>query len=189
MRTSSESVTSATLSVFEEAEANAALSVGEVVDRVRQRYDDANRTPGANADRGRLTQLTKEGFLERPERGTYVLRRTEPNRTDDLATRTSLVADVVRADAFRRTVLWDAHPASSSRRTAGPGDDWSPNTRRRPRSATRSRPPGPTARSPPGRPPRPVASGQRSGPPPKRRPIARRSASCSSTGRSWGPRA
>lgn len=98
---SSESVTSATLSVFEEADPNAALSVGEVVDRVRQRYDDANRTPGANAVRGRLTQLTKEGILERPERGSYVLSRTEPNLTDDLATLTSIVSDVVRADAFR----------------------------------------------------------------------------------------
>ena len=118
---SSSSVTSAILSVLEEAEPNAAVSVGEIVARVSLRYDDRDRVPGANEIRGRLTQLTKEGIVERPERGQYVLSRTEPDRTDDLDRRTSVVSEIVREDEFRRTVLWDASPYLQLSEDGGPG--------------------------------------------------------------------
>jgi hypothetical protein len=48
----SSSVTSVILSVLEEAEPNAAVSVGEIVDRVSQRYDERDRVPGANEIQG-----------------------------------------------------------------------------------------------------------------------------------------
>jgi hypothetical protein len=115
------SVTSAILSVLEEAEPNAALSVGEIVDRVGKRYDDRDRVPGANEIRGRLTQLTKEGIVTRPERGQYVLSRTEPNETDELAKLASVVSEIVREDALRRTVLWDASPYLQLSEDGGPG--------------------------------------------------------------------
>lgn len=118
---SSSSVTSAIISVLEEAESNAAVSVGEIVNRVSQRYEKRDRVPGANEIRGRLTQLNKEGIVNRPERGQYVLSRTEPNRTDELAELTSVVSQIVREDAFRRMVLWDASPYLQLSEDGGPG--------------------------------------------------------------------
>jgi hypothetical protein len=118
---SSPSVTSAILSVLEETEPNAAVSVGEIVDRVSQRYNDRDRVPGANEIRGRLTQLNKEGIVNRPERGQYVLSQTEPNQTDELATLASIISETVREDAFRRTVLWDATPYLQLSEDGGPG--------------------------------------------------------------------
>lgn len=117
----SSSVTSAILSVLEEAEPNAAMSVGEIVDRVSQRYNERDRVPGANEIRGRLTQLNKEGIVKRPERGQYVLSQTESNQTDDLAQLTSVISEIVREDAFRRTVLWDASPYLQLSEDGGPG--------------------------------------------------------------------
>lgn len=117
----SSSVTSAILSVLEEAEPNAAVSVGEIVDRVSQRYEGRDRVPGANEIRGRLTQLNKEGIVKRPERGHYVLSQTEPNQTDELAQLTSVISEIVREDAFRRMVLWDASPYLQLSEDGGPG--------------------------------------------------------------------
>jgi hypothetical protein len=117
----SSSVTSAILSVLEKAGANEAVSVGEIVDLVSQRYNERDRAPGANEIRGRLTQLKKEGIVERPERGQYVLSRTEPNQTDELAQLASVLSEIVREDAFRRTVLWDASPYLELSEDGGPG--------------------------------------------------------------------
>lgn len=117
----SPSVTSAILSVLEEAEPNATVSVGEIVDRVSQRYDDRDRVPGANEIRGRLTKLKKEGIVERPERGQYVLSQTEPNQTDELSQLISVISEIMRKDAFRRTVLWDASPYLQLSEDGGPG--------------------------------------------------------------------
>jgi hypothetical protein len=118
---SSSSVTSAIISVLEEAEPSAAVSVGEIVNRVSQRYEKRDRVPGANEIRGRLTQLNKEGIVNRPERGQYVLSRTEPNRTEELAQLTSIISEIVREDAFRRAVLWDASPYLQLSEDGGPG--------------------------------------------------------------------
>lgn len=117
----SPSVTSTVLAVLEETEPNAALSVGEIVDRVSQRYEKRDRTPGANEIRGRLTQLNKEGIVTRPERGQYVLSQTEPNQTDELAELTSVLSEIMREDALRRTVLWDASPYLQLSEDGGPG--------------------------------------------------------------------
>ena len=121
MSMSSSSVTSAILSVLEEAEPNAAVSVGEIVGRVSQRYDEGDRVPGANEIRGRLTQLNKEGIVERPERGQYVLSQAEPNQTTELAQLTSIVSGIVREEAMRRTVLWDASSYLQLSEDGGPG--------------------------------------------------------------------
>jgi hypothetical protein len=117
----SSSVTSAILSVLEEAEPNAAVSVREIVDCVSERYKDRDRVPSANEIRGRLTQLNKEGIVKRPERGQYVLSQKEPNQTDELAQLTSIISKIVREDAFRRTVLWDASPYLQLSEDGGPG--------------------------------------------------------------------
>lgn len=117
----SSSVASVILSVLEETEPNAALSVKEIVNRVSQRYDEKERVPGANEIRGRLTQLNKEGIVKRPKRGQYVLSQTEPNQTNELAQLTSVVSKIVREDAFRRMVLWDASPYLQLSEDGGPG--------------------------------------------------------------------
>lgn len=103
-------VTSAILSILEEEEPNTALGVGEIIDSVSQQYDEQDRVPNDNEIRGRLTQLHKEGVVERPERGRYMLVQTEPNETNDLVQLVDIVSDIVRQDALRRTVLWDASP-------------------------------------------------------------------------------
>lgn len=115
------SVTSAILSVLEEADPNTAVTVGEIVGRVSQRYDDQDRVPSANEIRGRLTQLNKEGIVKRPERGQYVLNQRKPNQTDELNQLTSIVSTIVREEAFRRTVLWDASPYLQLSEDGGPG--------------------------------------------------------------------
>lgn len=115
------SVTSAVLSVLEEAEPNAAINVGEIVERVSQRYNEREHVPGANEIRGRLTQLNKEGIVNRPERGQYVLSRTEPDQTNELSQLVSVLSGIVREEAFRRTVLWDASPYLQLSEDGGPG--------------------------------------------------------------------
>lgn len=117
----SPSVTSAILAVLEDTEPNTSMSVGEIVDRVSQRYGDDDRVPAANEIRGRLSRLKQEGIVERPERGEYVLSRAEPNQTEELAELTSIVSDVLRPDALRRTVIWDASPYLHLAEDGGPG--------------------------------------------------------------------
>lgn len=115
------SVTSAILSVLEEQEPSTALSVGEIVESVSQRYDEQDRVPSDNEIRGRLTQLHKEGVVERPERGRYMLVQTEPNETNELVQLVDIVSEIVRQDALRRTVLWDASPYLQLAEDGGPG--------------------------------------------------------------------
>lgn len=115
------SVTSAILSILEEQEPSTALSVGEIVERVSQRYDEQDRVPNDNEIRGRLTQLHKEGVVKRPERGRYMLVQTEPNETNDLLQLVDIVSEIVRPDALRRTVLWDASPYLQLAEDGGPG--------------------------------------------------------------------
>jgi hypothetical protein len=115
------SVTSAILSILEEQEPSTALSVGEIVERVSQRYDEQDRVPNDNEIRGRLTQLHKEGVVKRPERGQYMLVQTEPNETNDLVQLVDIVSEIVRPDALRRTVLWDASPYLQLAEDGGPG--------------------------------------------------------------------
>lgn len=115
------SLTSSILSVLEEQDPKTALNVGEIVDSVTQRYDESNRIPGANEIRGRLTKLRKEGVVERPERGRYMLVRTEPTETDHLVQLVNVVSEIVRQDALRRTVLWDASPYLQLAEDGGPG--------------------------------------------------------------------
>lgn len=114
-------VTSAILSVLEEQEPNTALSVGQIIDSVSQQYDEQDRVPNDNEIRGRLTQLHKEGVVKRPERGRYMLVQTEPNETTDLVQLVDIVSDIVRQDALRRTVLWDASPYLQLAEDGGPG--------------------------------------------------------------------
>lgn len=115
------SVTSVILSVLEEQEPSTALSVGEIVESVSQRYDDQDRVPNDNEIRGRLTQLHNEGVVKRPERGRYMLVQTEPNETDALVQLVDVVSEISRQDAFRRTVLWDASPYLQLAEDGGPG--------------------------------------------------------------------
>ena len=115
------SVTSAILSILEEQESSTALSVGEIVESVSQQYDEQDRVPNDNEIRGRLTQLHKEGVVKRPERGRYMLVQTEPNETNDLGQLVDIVSEIVRQDALRRTVLWDASPYLQLAEDGGPG--------------------------------------------------------------------
>ena len=115
------SVTSAILSILEEQESSTALSVGEIVESVSQQYDEQDRVPNDNEIRGRLTQLHKEGVVKRPERGRYMLVQTEPNETNDLGQLVDIVSEIVRPDALRRTVLWDASPYLQLAEDGGPG--------------------------------------------------------------------
>jgi len=109
------------MSVLEEREPNAAMSVGEIVDDVQQRFGERDRVPADNEIRGRLSKLTKDGILERPERGQYVLVRAEPEETNDLMQLVEIISNRVRADTLRRTVLWDATPYLRLAEDGGPG--------------------------------------------------------------------
>lgn len=115
------SLSSVILSVFEDREADAVLSVREIVDSVEERIDDRERLPGDNEIRGRLTRLRKEGVLERPERGQYRLVRGEPNETGALSELVEIISDRMRTDEFRRTVIWDATPYLSVSEDGSPG--------------------------------------------------------------------
>jgi hypothetical protein len=106
----SRSLSSVILTVFEDREAGAAISVKEVVEAVKNRLDARDRLPGDNEIRGRLAQLRKEGVLERPERGQYRLVRAEPNETEALIELVNLISNRVRPNELRRTVIWDATP-------------------------------------------------------------------------------
>jgi len=115
------STSSAILSVIEEREPDVTMSVGEIVESVREQLQDRDRLPADNEIRGRLTSLTKEGILERPERGRYALVRRDPEMTDALERLVDIISEKVRADSLRRTVLWDATPYLQLAEDGGPG--------------------------------------------------------------------
>ena len=106
---------------MEEREPDAAMSVGEIVDAVREQLQDRDRLPSDNEIRGRLTSLKKEGILKRPERGRYALVRTEPEVTDDLERLVDIMSGKMRENTLRRTVLWDATPYLQLAEDGGPG--------------------------------------------------------------------
>lgn len=115
------STSSAILSVLEEREPDVTMSVGEIVDAVREQLQDRDRLPSDNEIRGRLTSLNKEGIIKRPERGRYALVRTEPEVTDDLERLVDIISKKMREDTLRRTVLWDATPYLQLAEDGGPG--------------------------------------------------------------------
>jgi hypothetical protein len=115
------SISSAILSVLEEREPGATMSVREIVDAVQGQLEGRNRVPGDNEIRGRLSRLHKKGVLERPERGQYALIRAEPEKTDQLTQLADIISKRVRPTALRRTVLWDATPYLTRAEDGGPG--------------------------------------------------------------------
>lgn len=115
------STSSAILSVLEEREPDEPMSVREIVEAVREQFEDRDRLPADNEIRGRLTHLHKEGILERPERGHYTLVRAEPAVTDDLVQLVDIISGKMRPGALRRTVLWDASPYLHLAEDGGPG--------------------------------------------------------------------
>lgn len=115
------SISSAILSVLEEREPDATMSVGEIVDAVQQQLTERDRIPADNEIRGRLSALHKEGVIERPERGQYALVRAEPKETDDLLGLVDVISRRVRPSELRRTVLWDATPYLRLAEDGGPG--------------------------------------------------------------------
>lgn len=118
---SSPSVTSAVLSVLEDQPPDQALSTQEIAEQVARRLEDRDRVPKANEIRGRLTQLRKEGVVERPERGQYALVRADPDDTQALAPLVDIVQALLRPDELRRSVLWDATPYLELAEDGGPG--------------------------------------------------------------------
>lgn len=115
------SVTSTVVSVLENQEPDEALSTTEIVEKVARRLEDRDRVPEANEVRGRLTQLHKEGVVERPERGRYSLVRADPQETMRLSRLVDLVEASLQSEALRRTVLWDATPYLERAEDGGPG--------------------------------------------------------------------
>lgn len=115
------SVTSTILSVLEDQKPQTPMRVGTIIDRVSERYKQSERIPEGNEIRGRLTQLYKEGIVERPARGEYMLVQSDPNETEELARLVEIVSNVLRADELRRTVLWDATPYLQLTEDGAPG--------------------------------------------------------------------
>lgn len=115
------SLSSVILSVFEDREAGTVLPVREIVESVKDRMNERERLPGDNEIRGRLSQLRKEGVLERPERGRYRLVRGEVNETGALIQLVEIISDRMRTDELRRTVIWDATPFLSLSEDGSPG--------------------------------------------------------------------
>lgn len=109
------------MSVLENHQPATAVDVGEIVESVSQQYDEHERVPKDNEIRGRLTQLHKEGVVERPERGRYRLVQREPNETDELVQLVEVVSEFIRPEALRQTVLWDASPYLQLAEDGGPG--------------------------------------------------------------------
>jgi hypothetical protein len=115
------SVTSAVVSVLEEQPPDEALSPKEITNRVTQRLQSRDRIPEDNEIRGRLTQLRRQGVVKRPERGRYTLVRARPHETAELAQLVDVLEDVLRPEALRRTVVWDATPYLELAEDGGPG--------------------------------------------------------------------
>lgn len=97
------------------------MTVGEITDAVREAFQDRNRHPSDNEIRGRLSTLTKEGILTRPERGRYALVRRKPEMTDALERLVDILTRKMRDSSLRRTVLWDATPYLELAADGGPG--------------------------------------------------------------------
>lgn len=116
-----QSISSVILSVFEEGGPEATMTVREIVDAVRLRYEDRNRVPNDNEIRGRLSTLHKEGVLERPARGQYTMVRAEPEETNDLSVLVDIISKQVRPSTLRRSVIWDATPYLHLAEDGGPG--------------------------------------------------------------------
>lgn len=114
-------LSSVILSVLEEQEPEATMSVREIVDAVQQRFEERNRLPADNEIRGRLSRLHKEGVLERPERGQYTFVRAEPKETELLLQLVDILSERVRPSALRRTVIWDATPYLHLAEDGAPG--------------------------------------------------------------------
>lgn len=118
---SSASISSAVLSALEEQPPGKALQVQEITEEVTDRLEDRDDPPTPSAIRGRLTTLRQEGVLERPERGRYAVVRADPPETPVLSRLVDVVEDVVRPEALRRTVLWDATPYLEGTEDGAPG--------------------------------------------------------------------
>lgn len=117
----STSVASAVLSVLEEQNPDEALRTQEIADRVARRLEGRDRVPEDKEIRGRLSQLRRQGVVERPERGRYTLVRTDTKETAELATLVEILEDLLRPEALRRAVLWDATPYLELAEDGGPG--------------------------------------------------------------------
>lgn len=115
------SVTSTILSILEDHEPQTPMDVGTIIDGVSERYKESDRVPEDNEIRGRLTQLYKEGIVDRPARGEYLLVQAEPDETEELASLVDIVANILRPEELRRTVLWDATPYLQRTEDGAPG--------------------------------------------------------------------
>lgn len=115
------SVTSTILSILEDQDPQTTVGVGEIIDGVIERYKQSERIPEDNEIRGRLTQLYKEGIVDRPARGEYLLVEAEPDETEELASLVDLISNILRPEELRRTVLWDATPYLQLTEDGAPG--------------------------------------------------------------------
>lgn len=115
------SVASVILSVLESQRFGPPVSVRDIVQETQKRTADRQRIPGENEIRGRLTTLYNQGVVEKAGRGKYVLTERSPEETDDLVRLLGLLQDLLPADAFTRSVIWDASPYLELAEDGGPG--------------------------------------------------------------------
>lgn len=115
------SLTDVILGAFEDRRGESPLTSSEIVHIAQKQYADAERVPNANEIRGRLSRLASEGIVTRPERGHYELVRTDPQETAALTSLTELLEELLRPDARRRSVVWDATPYLDLAEDGAPG--------------------------------------------------------------------
>lgn len=118
---STPTVTSAVLAALESHEPGSSVSLEKITADVQERVADRDRIPRDNEIRGRLARLRKEGVVRRPERGRYALVRIEPSETAAASRLRETVERIVRPEALRRTVLWDATPYLQGSEDGAPG--------------------------------------------------------------------